>query len=167
MHRRLPIALALALVVVSGAAAAAQPAKRFEIVLVFTDRAASLYSHFDNPNGIPLNLESVRVAPRGKRLVAIVLFRNCKPDDKGMCNIELDTIAYTPKGKVHGYRADSQFWYRKPEPGPGELQMGRRSLGLVIDPGDPAGTWRVTATARDRIANVEASAQWRFEVEPE
>ena len=97
--------------------------------------------------------------------LAAVLFRNCKPDDKGMCNIELDTVAHTPAGKVCGYRADPRFWYRRPKPGPEHLQLGRRTLGLTIDPDDPPGTWRVTATARDRIANVEASAVVRFEVE--
>jgi hypothetical protein len=165
MLASIPIALTLSLV--SWAAAAAEPAKRFEIVMVFTDRATALLRHHDNPNGIPLNLESIKVVPRGRHVAALVLFKNCRPDDKGMCNIELDTIAHTPEGKVYGYRTDSQFWYRKPEPGPGYLQMGRRALGLVIDRGDPAGTWRVTATARDRIANAEASAEWRFEVEPE
>ena len=165
MYRRFPLVLAIALL--TGAAAGAQPARKFEIVMVFTDRARALYVHYDNPNGIPLNLESINVAPRGKPLYAVVLFRNCKPDDKGMCNIELDTIAYTPQGNVYGYRSDWQFWYRKPERPPGELQIGRRNLGLTIDPGDPVGTWRVTATARDRIANTESSAEWRFEVKPE
>jgi hypothetical protein len=163
MFRRLLVTFVL----LTSWAAAAQPAKRFEIVLVFTDRAMALYRHIDNPDGTPVNLETAKIVPRGKLHAAVVLFRNCKPDEKGLCNIELDTLAYTPAGKLYGYRADPQFWLRKPEPSPAHLQAGRRTLALTIDPGDPAGTWRVSATARDRIANVEASAEVRFEVAPE
>ena len=125
-----PLLLALALALAAGAAVAAEPAKPFGIVLVFTDKSDALFRRFDHPDGVAPDLDSIEVAPRRKRLAALVLFRNCKP-------------------------------------GPEHLQLGRRALGLEIDTGDPAGTWRITATARDRVANVESSAEWRFQVEPE
>jgi hypothetical protein len=142
----------------------ALPAKPLEMTLVLTLKWREVFNEWDHPTGKSPNLESAAIVPRGKDVVAMVLFRNCKPDAIGNCNLELDTFAYYPDGRLYGYRADVDFWNQKPAQGPGFLQLGRRSLALSIDPGDPPGIYRVLATLRDRIGNVERTTEARFEV---
>jgi len=136
----------------------------FEIYLVVTEHGNELFSSWDRPTGKPFSAVPVKIAPRGKFLSAIVLFKGCKADGSGNCNAELDIVAYDPKGKVYGEMPRVELWQRKPAPDPGHTQLSRSYMGIVIEPKDPPGTYRVTAVARDLNAKSEAKSEAKFEV---
>ena len=136
----------------------------FEINLVVTENGDELFNSWDRPTGKPFNVVPVKVAPRGKFLSAVVLFKGCKADGSGNCNAELDIIAYDPKGKVYGEMPKVELWQKKPAPDPSYTQLSRSYMGIVIEPKDPPGTYRITAVARDLNAKAEARSEARFEV---
>ena len=70
----------------------------FEISLVVTENGNELFNSWDRPTGRSFNVAPVKVAPRGRFLSAVVLFKGCKADGSGNCNAELDIVAYDPKG---------------------------------------------------------------------
>ena len=136
----------------------------FEINLLVTENGDELFNSWDRPTGKPFNAVPVKVAPRGKFLSAVVLFKGCKADGSGDCNAELDIVAYDPKGKIYGEMPKVELWQRKPAPGAGNTQLSRSYMGLFIEPKDLPGIYRVTAVARDLNAKSEAKSEARFEV---
>ena len=136
----------------------------FEISLVVTEKGDELFNSWDRPTGRAFNVASIKVAPRGRLLSAVVLFKGCKADGSGNCNAELDIVAYDPKGKVYGKMPKVELWQGKPAPEAGYTQLSRSYMGIIIEPKDLPGIYRVTAVARDLISKSEARSEARFEV---
>ena len=101
---------------------------------------------------------------RGQFLSAVVLFRGGQPDAAGNCNAEMDITAYDPNGQKYGAMPNAELWRAKPAPSRGATQLSRDYMGVVIEPGDPAGTYRVVVIARDLNARREATAETTFTV---
>jgi hypothetical protein len=166
---RILILLATSAVFLSHGLAADAPRKKeavgpFEISLVVTENGEELFNSWDRPTGKPFNVVPVKVAPRGRFLSAVVLFRGCKADGSGNCNAELDLVAYDPKGNIYGAMPKVELWQRKPAPETGNTQLSRSYMGLIIEPKDLPGIYRVTALARDLNAKSQAKSEARFEV---
>ncbi len=152
------------LALVSSATWSADVVQPFEVNLTVTEKGNELFNSWDRPTGKPFNVEPVKVASRGKFLSAVVLFKGCKPDASGNCNATMDIVAYDPKGKIYGQMPAVELWQQKPAPDAGFSQLSRGYMGLVIEPKDPAGTYRITVRARDLIGKTEAKSEARFEV---
>jgi hypothetical protein len=136
----------------------------FEVSVIVTDRGNAIFDAWDRPTGKPFDVNSIKVVPRGKFLSALVLFKDCKPDKSGNCDADLDIVAYDPKGKTYGEMRGVELWQQKPAPDPSFTQLSRSYMGLVIEPKDPIGTYRVVVRARDRNAKAEAKAETQFQV---
>jgi hypothetical protein len=136
----------------------------FEVNLTITEKGNELFDSWDHPTGKRFNIEPVKVAPRGRFLSAVVLFKGCKPDSAGNCNAVMDIVAYDPKGKVYGEMPRVELWQGKPAPSAGNSQLSRSYMGVEIETKDPPGTYRITVIARDLNAKVEAKSEARFEV---
>jgi hypothetical protein len=136
----------------------------FEVNLTVTEKGGELFDSWARPTGKQFIVEPVNVAPRGKFLSAVVLFKGCKPDSAGNCNAVMRIVAYDPKGKVYGELPRVELWQGKPPPSGGNSQLSRSYMGLEIETKDPPGTYRITVVARDLNAKVEAMSEARFEV---
>ena len=167
MASRLVILTSLvsSLVPAVGSASNAQEGPGLEAHLIVTAEGRELFNYWDNPDGKPFESVPVKIAPRGKFLSAVVLFRGCKADASGNCNVELDIVDYDPSGKVYGEMKGVELWQHRPAPAPGHSRLGVSYMGLEIEPQDPAGTYRVEALARDLNAGAEATSATLFEVE--
>lgn len=164
--RRLIVVSAVA---VSAAVAAEAPKKPaagpgFEVQVIVTDKGDEFFTSWDRPTGRPFNLIPVKEAPRGKLLSTVILFKGCKADAAGNCNTVMDIVTYDPKGNIYGEMLGAELWQRKPAPDPGYNQLSRNYMGLVIEPKDLRGTYRVTVIARDLNAKTEARSEARFDV---
>ena len=153
----------------SGASAAdvksvAKGRAALEITLIVTAKGKELFNSWNRPTVKPFQVEPVKVAERGPLLSAVVLFKGCKPDEAGNCNVDLDIVAYDPKGKVYGEMKGVELWKKKPAPDAGYTQLGVDYMGIVIEPQDLPGTYRVTAVAKDRNEKIEAKSSISFEV---
>lgn len=135
-----------------------------EINVIVTEKGNELFDTWDKPTGRQFNVEPVKVASRGKFLSAVVLFKGCHADRAGDCNVDMDIIAYDPNGKIYGEMSGVELWQRKPAPDPGFTQLSRGFMGIVIEPKDPPGVYRVTVVARDKNSKTEAKSVARFEV---
>jgi hypothetical protein len=102
-------------------ASKAQESSGLEIQLIVTAEGRELFESWDNSGGKPFQVVPVTITPRGRFLSAVVLFRGCKADPSGNCNVELDIVAYDPTGKVYGEIGGAELWH-----GPGDRASGCR-----------------------------------------
>jgi hypothetical protein len=132
------------------------------LTVVVTAKGKELFNSWGRPTGKRFAVEPVGVARRGEFLSAVVLFKGCKPDAAGSCNVSMTITAYAPDGSEYGVMPDAELWQGKPSPSLGFTQLARDYMGIVVEPSDPSGTYRVTVVARDRNANTTASGEATF-----
>lgn len=133
--------------------------------VVVTDKGAELFNAWETNPDSGFTVIPVNVAKRGVFLSAVVLFTDCAPDPRGDCNAEVDITAYDPNGKVYGRLAGEELWRGKPAPQAGLTQLSVGFMGLVIEPQDPSGTFKVVATARDLVSGKVSNSETSFQVE--
>jgi hypothetical protein len=133
--------------------------------LYVTAKGRELFHAWEtNPAG-GFSVIPVEVARRGEFLSAVVLFKDCAAGPDGSCNAVVDITAFDPAGKIYGEFKGEELWVGKPAPRPGHTQLSVGYMGLVIEPGDPAGQYKVVATARDLVSGKEATSEATFDVE--
>ena len=132
--------------------------------LLVTDKGRELFKSWESPDGERFDILPLKVAKRGEFLSAVVLFQGCMVDAEGNCNVTLEITAYDPSGKKYGEFLGQELWVGKPAPTDGGTQLGVGYMGLVIEPHDPSGKYRVFASANDIIANVSVLSEVTFEI---
>ena len=169
MHRFVKALLALVAAAIASTVLAQEPNTQgdgptLSIDVIVTAKGDELFNSWDRPTGKPFSVVPVKVAQRGEFLSAVMLFRGCRPDTAGNCNVEMDITAFDPNGRVYGTMPKEELWQAKPAPSPGFTQLSRSYMGIVIEPNDPSGTYRVNVVARDLNAKTTAKAQTTFVV---
>jgi hypothetical protein len=129
----------------------AKSAGDFGAQLVFTDKPEELFAAWEKPGPAVLYSETA-VAKRGVPIVGVVFFAGCAPDDKGKCQTTVRFTAYTPDGKPWGDAQNAELWAGKPPPEKGHMQLSLGNMGIVIDPDDPLGVYKVRAEVVGKIA---------------
>jgi hypothetical protein len=134
--------------------------------LFITAKGAELFQAWNtNPAG-GFSIVPVKVAQRGEFLSAVVLFSGCAAAKDGNCNALLDITAFDPSGDVYGEFKEQELWVAKPAPAQGHSQLAVGYMGMVIEPTDPSGEYKVVAKARDLVSGEVVVAEARFTVEP-
>ena len=165
-------ALVLALLAILCGALSAQPpapdpshAKdgSFEIDLIATREGNELLTKW--ATGAPnITIRNLETAERNEFITVIVRFLGCSVDAGGLCDAVVDYTAYAPDGSVYGDMKGAELWMGKAAPDPGYSQLAAQYLGLVIEPQDPAGSYRLTAEVTDRISGKKLPVERRFSV---
>jgi len=129
----------------------AKSAGDFGAQVVFTDKPDDLFSTWEKPGPVVVYSQTT-TAKRGVPIVAVIFFVGCTPDDHGQCNAVVRFTAFTPDGKPWGEAVDAELWVGKPPPQKGQMQLSVGNMGIVIDPDDPLGTYKVKAEVVDKDA---------------
>jgi hypothetical protein len=138
-------------------------AQDFTVSVIVTAEGDTLFRAWDSGK-LGFKVVPVGNAARKQFLSAVVLFTGCQADAAGNCNAEMTITAYDPQGKEYGAMPGAELWKRKPAPQRGATQLSRDYMGIVIEPSDPAGTYRVHVVARDLNAKREAKSETTFSV---
>jgi hypothetical protein len=161
---RRAISFAAVITVTVPAQAQGPTSKDLSLTIIVTAKGDELFRSWDRPSGKPFTAEPVDAVRRGQFLSAVVLFQGCKPDAAGNCNVEMDITAYDPKGRTYGEMPKVELWQAKPAPAPGFTQLSRSFMGIVIEPTDASGKYRVSVVARDLNAKTQARSETTFTV---
>ncbi len=137
---------------------------KLDIRLLVTAEPDKVFRPTTGPDGKHAIAQPVKVAPRGKPIAAFVFFQNCKPDNAGKCNVDLDLLGIDPRGSAFENRKGAPLWRNQKAPHPGIIQLGTSYMKIQLEPKDLAGTYKVVAVARDRNSGAEARADASFEV---
>lgn len=122
----------------------------FGAQLVLTDKPEELFAAWQKPGPAVIYSDSV-VARRGLPIVAVVFFAGCAPNERGFCEANVRFTAYGPDGKPYGQPQKGELWTGKPPPPEGRVQMSVGNMGIVIEPKDALGAYRVEAEVVDWV----------------
>jgi hypothetical protein len=137
---------------------------KFEIRLLITAEPERVLSPKKGPDGQYAQAQPIKIAPRNQLLVGVLFFKDCKPDAKGNCNLDVDVQGMGPGGLMFQNSKGDDLWRNKKAPHTGFVQLGVPKIRITIETKDPAGTYRVTAVAHDRNNGAEARSEASFEV---
>jgi len=168
--RLLPVALAAALSSAAGPAMAdpssdgRPPALSedhrgdFSVLQIATTNPDKLMADWAQPTpGVNLAVESAM--KRNQPIVTFLVFKGCKVDAAGACNVTAQIEAIAPDGKSYAPPQDMPVWVDKAPPPNLNLQMSEGGFGLRIENQDPLGAYVVKATITDHVANVTLHTQ--------
>lgn len=161
-RNRILVGLAIVLFAASPANSQVLAPEAFSGRLIVTDKARELFERWESGNMAGFKIESVDIAPRGRFLAGIVMFKNCEGNDNGNCQAQVDYTLYDPNGDVYGQLNDGDLWMRKPQPRRDHSQLAVQYLGIIIEPHDPPGTYRLKAEIRDQVSGDRATVWQEF-----
>jgi hypothetical protein len=138
----------------------------FGAMLLLTDKPDAFFEACNKPPSPDYKPEisSPGDIRRGSKVVAVVVFTNCRGDEKGNCDAEVDFKLLRPDGSVYAEHKGAELWRGKPAPPDPFLQLGLANLGFEVEPDDPVGEYRLEAVVRDKIAKVEVLLVRRIKV---
>ena len=132
------------------------------MVLMTTDSQKVLENwSMPSPGVHILDAEQVE---KGKPIEALVLFNGCAANKQGNCITEVDYQIVKPDGSIYAEYKNTELWRNKPAVPVGRLGLAVDRVGLIADPPDPVGKYKVRCVVRDLVSNTEFSIYSTFEV---
>ena len=139
----------------------AKSAGDFVAQLVFSDTPNDTFKKGDKPEPAAL-LSGTTKAMRGAPIVAVVYFAGCAPNAKGNCEATVRYTAQGPDGKPWSDPIEGELWVDKPPPGKGQMQLSVKNMGIVIEPTDALGVYKVRAEIDDKVAKKKMVLEKEF-----
>ena len=138
-------------------AAASQPstasAGDFAVLQVATTDPNALLAEWAKPTP-GVRLTSSTRAARNQPIVTFIIFKGCKADASGACNLTADFTVTGPTGRIYSQEKAARVWVGRPPPPKQALQLSESGLGLRFEAKDPLGPYRVRTTVTDHVAGV-------------
>jgi hypothetical protein len=100
-----------------------------------------------------VSLKTSTQARRNQRIETFIVFKGCRADAAGNCNVTVDYAVFDPAGKSYA-QLKGDVWVGYPPAPDLQLQLSTSSLGLMIEDQDPLGPYRVRAKVVDHVAGV-------------
>ncbi len=123
----------------------------FAVMQIATTEPEKLMADWNEPTP-GVSLVTTTQATRNQPIVTFIVFKGCRADAAGNCNVTVDYVTLGPDGKTYDNTKAAEVWVGHP-PAPGlNLQLSASGYGLRIEDKDPLGTYRVSATITDHVA---------------
>src|SRR4051812_6863953 len=107
------------------------------------------------------HIDTLSAVKAKQQFGAFILFTGCRPDNRGLCDCEVDFDVYKPDGKLFVERKGRELW-KQTAPSKRQMQLSVASLFLRMGTQDTAGQYIVKATVRDKHADVEFEIETSF-----
>jgi hypothetical protein len=101
---------------------------------------------------------------KGKPIEALVLFSGCAANERGNCVAEVDYVITKPDGSIYAEYKNTELWRNKPALPEGRIGLAIDRVGLIAEPQDPVGAYKVTCVVRDLVTSSEFKIYSAFEV---
>jgi hypothetical protein len=130
-----------------------------------TDKPDELFRAWQKPAvGVPVS--TTKIAKRGEPVAGVVFFAGCTKDKDGFCNATVTFQVFKPNGSPYNEEQVSELWIGKAPPPYGKLQLSKDAIGVIIEPNDPNGVYKVRAFLEDKISQAEVELIRTFRVFP-
>ena len=97
----------------------------------------------------PPSLQSANTVQRGAPISAMIIFHGCTPTRTGNCDATVAFALVAPDGKITP-AGDGPLWASPPLQG--KLLLSNASVTIGFDKTDLVGTYRIQATATDKVS---------------
>ena len=101
-----------------------------------------------------------------KPLFTLLIFRGCKADADGKCNIVADFAINRPDGTVNEDNKGVVVWDKAAPTDPKKPMIGDGALGYGVDSEGPFGDYRVVATVTDKVAGTTVTTEQTLTIAP-
>ncbi|ARS27874.1 hypothetical protein [Sphingomonas sp. KC8] len=125
----------------------------FAIQQIATADAAGLLRDWAAPNRAK-DSPIVDTIAREQVVDNFIVFTGCRADVVRRCNVTANFTLVGPQGQIYAEHSGADVWVGKPPPAGGALTLSNASLGIFIEPEDPAGDYVVRADVTDHIAGI-------------
>lgn len=137
----------------TGKAVADSPERKstggFGAWLLATNDEAKALEKWRKP-GAKVHIDDAGKAQRNQPVMCTVVFFGCTADRNGNCNVEVKYQIAQPNGKSYFDGPWQDAWVGKRPPPTGSLELSTSYLRLVIEAGEPLGTYVLRAQLVDR-----------------
>jgi hypothetical protein len=106
----------------------------------------------------PPQVTTTEEVTRDQPVHAVLLFSGCRAAASGNCNVTAELAVTGPKGKPYGETMKGRVWSGPPAPAYA-LQASEGSLGFILEPEDPLGTYILKAKVTDHVAGTTLPVQ--------
>ena len=101
-----------------------------------------------------VTVETSTQTPRNQPIVTFIVFKGCRADASGNCNVTVDYETLDPTGKSYDVTKAAEVWVGRPPAPDNNLQLSVSGLGLIIEDKDPLGAYLVRAAVTDHVAGI-------------
>jgi len=101
-----------------------------------------------------------------KPLFTLLIFRGCKADADGKCDIVADFVINRPDGTVNEDNKGVVVWDKAAPTDPKKPMIGDGALGYGVDSEGPFGDYRVVATVTDKVAGTSVTTEQTLTIAP-
>lgn len=135
----------------------------FGVMQVAAPDAAAFIAAWKIGNGA--KNESTRTVA-DKPLFTLLIFRGCKADSDGKCDIAADFVITRPDGTTNEDNKGVAVWNKAAPADPKQPTIGDGALGYGVDSEGPFGDYLVVATVTDKVAGVSVTTQQTLTIAP-
>lgn len=126
----------------------------FGAMLLLSDKPDEFLEAWGQPTPGVI-MDTTDSVSRGVPIVAFVVFTGCEPNSEGFCNASIDFVVQRPDGTEYASYIDKDLWRMKPPIREDFLELSASYIGVIIEPEDPLGPYRVNVAVRDDVAGIE------------
>jgi hypothetical protein len=101
-----------------------------------------------------------------KPLFTLLIFRGCKADADGKCDIAADFVINRPDGTTNEDNKGVVVWNKAAPADPKKPMIGDGALGYGVDSEGPFGDYRVVATVTDKVAGTSVTTEQTLTIAP-
>jgi hypothetical protein len=99
-------------------------------------------------------------------LFTFLIFRGCKADAKGNCDVVADYVIHRPDGTTNEENKNFVVWNKAAPTDPKKPYLSDGALGYGVDDEGPFGDYRVIATVTDRVAGITLTTEQTLTIAP-
>ncbi|HEX7851133.1 MAG TPA: hypothetical protein VF485_15490 [Sphingomonas sp.] len=101
-----------------------------------------------------------------KPLFTLLIFRGCKADADGKCDIAADFVIHRPDGTTNEDNKGVIVWDKAAPADARKPTIGDGALGYGVDSEGPFGDYRVVATVTDQVAGTSVTTEQTLTIAP-
>jgi len=135
----------------------------FSVMQVAARDAATFTAAWKIGNGVK---EASTHTVADRPLFTFLIFRGCKPDTDGKCDIVADFVIRRPDGTTNEGNKGVTVWNKAAPADPKKPTLGDGALGYGVDSDGPFGDYLVVATVTDRVAGTAVTTQQTLTIAP-
>ncbi|MEA3452263.1 MAG: hypothetical protein U9Q83_10230 [Bacteroidota bacterium] len=137
--------------------------KNLAVQLWLTDKESELLKNWNTPSkGVEIpTTNKIKIY---KTLTAFIIFKGCKTDSKGNCNLTMDITVYQPDGKLYVTYLNKEVWKNRPTPPNNSLGLSVDLLRFIMEPDEQMGIYKIDVILTDHFANKKIKLSSSFTV---
>ena len=101
-----------------------------------------------------------------KPLFTFLIFRGCKANAEGNCDVVADYVIHRPDGTTNEENKGFVVWNKGAPTDSKKPYLSDGALGYGVDDEGPFGDYRVIATVTDRVAGITLTTEQTLTIEP-